>query len=348
MSNQFRNIVSKRIAIIPFFLGSSLAVLADPSISEFEGAFQHGQVARIIGQDFGTPSSTDLRLWDTIDNQPAYSTLTRGTAVPTDTGPWEDNGNTWSNLIVIGDESRSSLPQSSKVYQGTGKAFLGWPKAFENNRNNTLYLTWYLKPMKDPDEFGGSNKFTRIWDAPDGSGTRLAWNQVLIGGESIPNSSWANWGGNVGSWNRMEMLIDGRRGLVKAWTNGKQIHNITSFSKANVQEGLTPAQLGFDANYADRYETLRFYIDDIYVADTPARVELSSSSTWDATAGNREIQPINSWSGTNISFEVNLGNLDPGGPLYLYVIDEDERVNSQGFEVAACPKCPEPTVLEIE
>jgi hypothetical protein len=90
-------------------------------------------------------------------------------------------------------------------------------------------------------------------------------------------------------------------------------------------------------------------MDDIYVQDTRARVEIGNASTWSACT-QREIQKPTSWSNGTISFTLNQGTFRSGQQVYLYVVDASGQVNAAGYpmvigsgQVATAPTpTPEP------
>jgi len=77
---------------------------------------------------------------------------------------------------------------------------------------------------------------------------------------------------------------------------------------------------------------LYVYYSNIYIDDTWSRVMLSSAATWSG-ALDVEVQIPSAWTDRSISVTVNLGDLNPSGPLYLYVVDQDGNVNTNGYRL---------------
>lgn len=74
--------------------------------------------------------------------------------------------------------------------------------------------------------------------------------------------------------------------------------------------------------------------DDVYIDQTPARVELCSKSSYAAKQSQGdlcEIQIPASWSTTSIGVNFNQGAFSSGQTAYLYVTDADGAVNPQGY-----------------
>jgi hypothetical protein len=125
----------------------------------------------------------------------------------------------------------------------------------------------------------------------------------------------------------MEFWADGAAGIIKTWTNGNLIHNITDFQKANVSDGLTIGLVGFDPSLG---ASITSWLDDIYASPYRARVELSSEALWSNTGGSREVQIVTGWADGQVQFDLNLGALSSSNPLYLYVVNNQGDVNPSG------------------
>lgn len=69
--------------------------------------------------------------------------------------------------------------------------------------------------------------------------------------------------------------------------------------------------------------------DDIYIDNTPARVEIGDKPVWgDCT--HREIQVASAWTNESITFNVNQGSFTAGEQAYVFVVDSTGSV-SQGY-----------------
>lgn len=76
------------------------------------------------------------------------------------------------------------------------------------------------------------------------------------------------------------------------------------------------------------------YFDDVYLDTTLARVVLGNADTYD-NCTMVEPQIPSGWGASSITVTVNLGSLNrtPGGELYLYVFDRDNRHNPVGYPI---------------
>ncbi len=87
--------------------------------------------------------------------------------------------------------------------------------------------------------------------------------------------------------------------------------------------------IGMDKNTSNP-EALEIRMDDIYIDNTRARVEVCNSSTW-AARTHCEIQIPSAWSGTSITTTLNQGSFSGLSGAYLYVVDSSGAVNANGY-----------------
>ena len=110
-------------------------------------------------------------------------------------------------------------------------------------------------------------------------------------------------------------------------------HNVN----ANADIGTTLRRYIIFQNYFGNLEAgtknADFYIDDIYMADSPARVEVCSEAAW-SDRRRCEIQPSESWTSNSITVRVNQSSFAPSEPVYLYVVDASGAVNSAGYALS--------------
>ncbi|MFL1453592.1 hypothetical protein ACJO5Y_04015 [Marinobacter sp. GN3S48] len=332
--------------VTPLLLASGLlfstASLSAPQVTEIQGEIKLGGQLTIQGSGFGDLDPNYRNLWDTVDNQSAFADMSHGTTIPESEGPWTRNGSPWANPITIAKQSGHRHPGSSAHYMGKEKAFLGVPRAFDNNTNRNIYVSWWFYASYDIDRYSGHNKLIRIWDDLDGTKTRISWTQVLLG--AYGDTNWGGWGGVDGAWNRLEVFANADEGTIDVWTNGKPVHSVTNYQKESSPDGMTIWLIGFDPNYDD-YTDLEIRMDDIFVSSSPARVELSTSPTWNDAGSKREIQPFSSWSSSRIEVDINLGQFSTQDNLYVYIVDPNGNVNSEGYSI--CPQCPKSPSLEL-
>lgn len=330
--------------VIPF------STYSQPSITLAEGNPNIGSTITIIGNGFDTNRNIPL-IFDEIVNLDVYSNINVGSTVPTSTGLWTANSTgEWDSPITFNEiDGYSNTP--TRTYRGVGRSHVGWPKPVTDAAVRSLYVSWMVNPSENFDKDGGPNKVIRIWDDPSGNNTRISWNAVALGYANDGNwapLSWSNWGGSSNQWNRLEIYADADKSIIKAWTNGKLIHDVSDFKKSSTtSRGLNIGLIGFDPRTGDNFKDLKFDFVDIYVSDSLARIELSNMATWDLAQVDREVQPTIEWSSNRIVFQVSDTRLDIDKPMYVYVVDKDGNVNNTGFEISPCSNCPLPPILDI-
>ncbi len=76
-----------------------------------------------------------------------------------------------------------------------------------------------------------------------------------------------------------------------------------------------------------------WHFQDMYIAETRARVELCDSATWDSR-NHCELQvilPTDSWSSDEITFTLRQGTFADLRDAFIYVVDENGNANTNGF-----------------
>lgn len=303
-------------------------------ITSIKGTLKTGKLLTIYGKNFGNAPLPFL--WDNVDTN--YKNISNNKKVPVSrTYPWEaahpwgENGSPWAKPVRFGKDISNSKGWS---YHGIRKAYLKKPTALSPSKTRSLYVSWMFKPTISPSKKKGSNKFIRIWDDFSGKKTRISWTQMHLtyGAKDVQKHSkisWKGWPGKSKRWNRHEILVDSEQNIIKTWVNQKINHNINDFKKSPIKKGLTVFLLGFDPSFAERYEDLKFYLDDIYISSTQARVEISTSKVWGG--GDQHIQPPTQWKENEITIQLNTDSLPKEHKLFLYVIDSTGKVNTIGF-----------------
>jgi hypothetical protein len=95
----------------------------------------------------------------------------------------------------------------------------------------------------------------------------------------------------------------------------------------------TISQIGLDSAGGTDAIARAFNFGEIYFDTTPKRVMLSQNSTYATSGQDLELQFVQSWSDTEIVVEKRLGALDTGQPVYAYVFNAEDSVNTQGVEL---------------
>ncbi len=149
----------------------------------------------------------------------------------------------------------------------------------------------------------------------------------------------------VGTWQRLDMLMQLNSQipyLIGMNNNSPQWVPDPHYSVAD-----PGGRMSFNLGGGGGAYSGEVAVDDVYVDFTQARVELCDTSTW-SNRSRCEIQIPLSWSPTSITINVNRGSFANGNTAYLYVVDANGHVNSQGFQVTVGADAPSPiTTLRI-
>ena len=108
-----------------------------------------------------------------------------------------------------------------------------------------------------------------------------------------------------------------------------------TFQENSFLLGLMFANVRNDGNF-------HFYIDDVYVSNTQARVEIGNASSF-TSCTHREIQIPSAWASGSIAVTVNAGTFG-SGTAYLYVVDANGSVNASGYAVTIGGGCTAPSI----
>lgn len=329
-----------RFALLLGLVVMSLTTRAygQPVVESVVGEPAQGSTIRIYGKNFSNPDRTV-----SIKANSKIFKLSKGNSwseLSAEDALWDQKGSSWASSL----EPYDAGGEFTNAFRGKGKAYNGWMTHLQDAGLKTIYVTWLFRPSEDPHHSGGSNKFIRIWDESDGKHTRISWTpmHMTYGGPS----SWPDWRGTVGQWNRMEIWVDANTGVIEARTNGVTVHHVRDFEKAATSKGLNIKLIGFDPSVTAPYSEMEFLIDGIYVSSTQARVVISDKATWTEARINAQTQLATDWSDTEIIAVVDLDALANQEPQYLYVTDEFGSTNAVGHPF--CTECPVPPDAAVE
>lgn len=326
-----------------------LAVASYPAMSAPAITSAKVENSQVIIEGRGFGSSNPMIFWDDVSSSYAAQLAKSGDAVKVGTQDlWQVNTNQWGAPFTYATDqkTRAISGSQSPVYFGKGhKNFLGNPHYISKPKTaNTLYVSWWYKPTQHPNAEGGSNKFIRIWDDGNGTGTRVSWTQMHItcNDDSV---SWATWAGKVNEWNHHEFYINMPEKKIVAKVNGMTHHNMTTCAKDPKfpEKPIYIELLGFDHG-STSYQSMTTAIDDIFIGDSQARVVFSDEHRW-SDSNKTEVLPIVSWTdGKIVATEID-GVFPKEGRKYLYVLQSDGLVNAEGYSMP-CPKCPNPPIIQ--
>lgn len=309
------------------------------SISGTSGTWSHGEAVTISGSGFTTKATAAPVLWDTIDNQSAYSALSDGDIIPTGVGnPWPLNSNgddavTFEN----GDTMRHAL--SSEMYKVTATK-RGYMDGLEWTATDHIYVSWWFKTNVNYMSVGDltlhSCKFLRLSKSDEQTTRTFSWAQAKVyvfGAEQVEDGNWVDFFTTVDTWHFMEAWINSANRTFKVI-----IDNDAALSLSHTWDSTTAFQfnqvwrLGMDSDGNNTGTASTHTEDDIYVDKYLNRAMVGNASTY-ATCTAFEMQIPTSWSDTSIGITVNRGAYGASDTRWLYVHDSSGVVNSDGFEI---------------
>jgi hypothetical protein len=350
-------------------------VPTQPQITGISGTLTHGSLVTITGSGFGTKTQAAPWRWDPIEGVNAYSGLTPGSPAPAGSGGyWEKNfgplkygtnnqrGKSTANLYTdsgtncpANEDNKKlgvMLPSSNTRYV----SFWIWHNVTLTDQNAKLIRWWVASgdasnQITIQDSWATNGAFWII--RRDDNNTTTCYDS----GYSSPLIDWPRPIG--GEWERVELYIKNESnmptnndGVIQLkWTANGHIYTHTvdpaNFNCYVTSIGYQPLNyftFGFDKNCTGIQIPVEIRLDDIYIDNTRARVELGDAPTWDGCT-HREIQIPSSWSDSSISVALNQGSFGNFGITYLYVVDKDGNVNQNGFPLSPSSEKPQAPVL---
>ena len=345
-----------------------------PSISSVLGAISHGSSVTIAGTSFGTKSHAGPMLWDDFDsgtNGSAVAGPSGGTQPLIHQGnlasysQWKrgGGGDISSRSIVFSNSSPKA--NSSRHARATFSSNSYWGLNLNVPYNqfttgNELYISFYYRFTKTGAAFG---RQTKAWIAyPPSGGDKAYWTNSFgtcqsgdywrthatepVEERSLnPNLSAT---GIDGEWVRfVSYLKQSGAGVANgawhqaAWrpslgTPAKHAVTLNNYKMRNTSENWVEWTFG-GAYYSmcSSANTATIDVDDFYMDNTQARVEVCNAPTYSAST-KCELQIPTAWSDTSITASLKKGYL-AAGTAYVYVINAAGSINAAGFPVTVVP-----------
>jgi len=358
-----RRIIIMRIKLIIALISVTLIICdtgyAAPSIDSATGNFSNGQVITISGSNFGIKTSARPVVWDNFESgtlstnisgkNPIIGPPWTSFSAPTVVSP------TYSNDILRKGSKRSALHNfenndnyniSLRLPFAQNQYYFSFWYYYDLTSNTWAGNTkpWYMygsgratipEPLVtvgygDPSIGDGS---VRI-GASDNNGQSVDTNISAYGSPRLENIE--------GKWIRYEVWLvqstpDTENGKFYMWTHvsGDSIYlslSDSQFCSRKSQDYWNELRVGGAYNRNTAGHNSRIYIDDMYLDNTPARVEIGDSSRWN-NCKHREIQIPTNWANSNISIILNQGSFEDGSTAYIYVVDLNNNVNFNGYPI---------------
>ena len=338
--------------------GSTIALsvkslAAVPAIASISGIINNGSTITITGSGFGTKTTAAPWRWDPIEGVSQYNGLNNGDTIPYSSGGyWDKNSNPglFKYNTVPGTQRGISTANAATADSNSLDIKLGTtlPGADFSNETYITYWIYHSKTLTSAD----NTKTIRYWDNSAGTyrfSLQSAWtangpwnfhrfdngvyciNSAVLPGFVRPIG---------GEWERVELYLkeesipdtsnDGAIWIAQTANNKISTYSDSGFNETcNGFTGrLRWMTFGYDNNNSSM--TIAIRLDDIYIDNTRTRVEIGDAPTWSANT-HREIQIPSAWSDTSITVTENQGSLGSLQNAYLYVVDANGNVNTNGY-----------------
>ena len=307
---------------------------AAPAINSVSGTIGHNQSVTISGSGFGSKPKPSPILWDTVDNIPSYSGLSDGATIPMGgSNPWPSPyGNSSGGNHVKYETSDSQRGVSTAMYKASNQV-MAYLDGLTWTATNYVYVSWWWKPATSFLSGDHSSKILRMSNSSNETTKTFSWTQMHNYIWNDPNYcgiEWENWNGNINNWNFIEAWFNSADRTYVLRINGSVLtsHSWSSCSASNFNELW---KIGFDGGGTSP-PSLTWWMDDIYVDSSFARIMLGNASTY-AASTHFEMQVPTAWSNSSVSVKVNTGAFAANQQAYLYVVDANGNINSQGYPI---------------
>jgi hypothetical protein len=352
------------IAAIIFFLALTMPyknVCAEPVVNGVNGITAHGQVITVTGSGFGVKSPVAPLMWDPVDG--VYEGLSNGDRIPvggSNIWPGGYGGKTpyYKTVNPRGKwTAKYSNNPLSNNESSVERAAVGG-KNFPEVGSGIMYVTWWNWVGYNGALANCQNKFTRFTYNGQWEVAAVIWAPDVSSGYDF--SGWyafVSWHGeqvNRGAWNRMEKTLDNgflpRHPRMRLAVNNNEFLDCYSGKSGCTSGGSREVDLpningiggiGWMPEFDFSSDAATVDFGEIYVDNTPARVEICNALT-KAGSTHCEIQlPTNQWIDGQLQISVNQGSFLDGATAYLYVMDADGKTNADGYPVVFQTICAE-------
>lgn len=338
------------VFVVCLFAAVCDAVHAAPNVT---GATVGSTSITVTGSGFGTKSHAAPILWENFEGG------THGANLPT-TGRWIAMGSSDGGKFSNASPYSGSLAAYNQVagtsavgpnlgefntsyysFSGTEELYYSYRwKYVVNDPPNLASMRCVIKPGRIGSTgtyyTGTGNMLMGGWPV-DSGGASIAYHN----GVEYIDMGWTNRRPTSGVWQRHELYkklstAGVSDGTARATIDSRydQQNDTAAVTRATGQTFQhTSVLLGLMGAGYESYPLtdVSFFVDDVYIDNTQARVEICDTSTH-STATNCEIQIPTAWADGSVTADINSGAFAPGATVYVFVIDKD-NVPSAGYQV---------------
>jgi hypothetical protein len=331
----------KNLAIFIAVFAIPSTTLAAPSVGSVSGTVSDGQTITISGSGFGVKSPAAPWLYDSFENY-SPGTGMDGKSPQIGTTTYERYDYEGVQGVYATDRAYSGS-QAAKTVNSTDTSVTSDHFAFRGQATQKRFISYRRWRTGAEGVYKGDRQTANLGNGND--------NPFY---DSPPNFGrdgylFTNNGSTFDDHGYIEDEVDNAWQRIDQWltistpdvANGRYeyyIDNVLQASTGNYATCSSAETNGcqidswISPNYINKSTTLTFWIDDLYVDNTQARVELCAGSSW-ASRGNCNIQIPSAWSSTSVTATSNAANFNSEQTTYIYIVDDTGATNSNGYAV---------------
>jgi hypothetical protein len=342
-----RKVYSYAVWVMTILLFGFSNAVAAPSISAVSGTITDGNNLIITGSNLGVNNLSFEWLGAAIEAGATGSAFSRT--------KWL-NGYSYSQSVYSTDQAHSGT-KSLKAGPYTISSGYGGDLRYNGQTvgpNTDLFMSWWVRRTHSSNGQWKMLRISNINDVVDHAYEQVWFNWDNGYGSQLFTRSGAvdcTQGGGTcdygaayyqedNTWIRYDFIM---HTSTAGGTNGSYTETMYNpgsapsvHTKTGVQNWDSSQQYAWYIfqNYAcNGISSQTDWMDDIFIqGGTQARVEIGDASTWSACT-HKEIQPPTAWSASSITVNFNRGSFTSGGKVYLYVVDANGGVNTQGYPI---------------
>jgi hypothetical protein len=331
------------IALCGFFDNFGFAA---PVVNSVNGTVNNMQSVTINGSAFGEKSSASPLLWDNFERGTVGQSITGKS--PVVGSPWTTYTSGSTVPVYDGSVNKTGSTRSSRAdYYLKPDYDICLTKEVSTTTGSELFFSYYWYYHKRSTNYADNNKPWMVW-GPGGlpmayvgygdPGAGDGGSRYALEDSSTPNNR-SVWGstqltGLNDRWVKIDVYLkqsaaNSANGILRYWVNGVLDIEITNAITRTGNAAWNTILLG---GFIRQNQPVQIYIDDVYIDNTLARVEIGNASTFSAS-NHREIQIPTGWSNTSVSVTVNTGTFASNQTAYLYVFDQTGTCNANGYPI---------------
>lgn len=319
---------------LAFVLAFSSAASAAPDIKAVSEPFKHNAVVKISGAGFGKKEPAAPLVWADFEDGLMPSRYGRKTK--------------WDEVQSMEPAPRGWSGRGARASNGSGKWTLRVDHDFWTRDGQKIYIFKHQRMNFLITDRSQNWKMWRMWPAeksyPNVYGSSSN-GRVYVENVEPESGFWSHFPVPTKEWHAEEIIArassdkgvkDGTfllkyNGLEAA--KGTLITRSERFPDYMTKNYVVHGVLANRGQWTPAWSDVnRLWVDNVYADTTWARVMLGDEPNAE-TCRRWEMQIPQTWSDGAITIRANTGAMISGANAYLYVYDEDGRVNERGYPV---------------